>query len=186
MSCDLLPTETPGPHYQGSVLDIIGDGWDLAVFHPPCTYLSYAATAYWNRPGRARKRLDALDFFLTLWEAPIPKICIENPMGCASSAIEQHTQLIDPYFFGDNERKRTCLWLKNLPPLQHYSADSLFEKKTHVPPPAPVYTDKKGKKRYRTDAISGFSKNSGYERSRFYPGIAAAMVDQWLEAERGG
>ena len=79
ISCDLLPTESPGPHYQGDVFDIINDGFDLMIAHPPCTYLSYSGTAAWDNPGRIKKRLDALDFFRRLWEADIKKICIENP-----------------------------------------------------------------------------------------------------------
>ena len=77
-SCDLLASEIEGNHYQGSVLDILYDNWDLMIGFPPCTYLSFAATAYWDRPGRIKKRLDALEFFRLLWEAPINKICLEN------------------------------------------------------------------------------------------------------------
>ena len=100
ISCDLLPTESPGPHYQGDVIDIINDGWDLMIGHPPCTYLSYAGTRHWNAPGRITKRLKALEFFRILWEAPIDKICLENPKGCASPIIAKYTQEIQPYYWG--------------------------------------------------------------------------------------
>jgi len=178
MSCDLLPTENPGPHYQGNIFDILYDGWDLLIGHPPCTYLSYAATKYWYQPGRARKRIEALQFFLQLWEAPIDKICLENPMGCANEMIAKYSQIIHPYYFGDSDLKKTCLWLKNLPLLVHIKEDDLFEKRTHAEKPEPTYVDKSGKKRYFTDAISG-SNNGGHNRSRSFPGIAKAMAEQW-------
>jgi len=119
MSCDLLPTERPGPHYQGDVFDIINDGFDMMIAHPPCTYISYAATHVWDKPGRLEKRLDALGFFAKLWLAPINKICIENPKGCASPTIAKYSQVIQPFYFGDSAYKTTWLWLKNLPPLQY-------------------------------------------------------------------
>lgn len=178
-SCDLLPTERPGNHIQGDVLEILNDGWDIMIAHPPCTYISYAATAYWNRPGRARKRLEALTFFLDLWEAPIEKICIENPLGCADAAIEKHHQRVDPYFFGEAQRKRTCFWLKNLPLLTYRHKDDLFGLQTSCAAPEPTYVDKKsGKKRYFTDAVSG-STNGGHKRSPSFQSIAKAMSEQW-------
>lgn len=177
-SCDLLPTERAGKHYQGNVLDIINDGWDLLIGHPPCTYISYAATKYWNQPGRVFKRLKALEFFATLLEAPIPHIAIENPLGCADAIIRKPDQIIHPYFFGDAEMKRTCLWLKNLPKLVHIEQDNLFTDRTHTEKPQPIYIDKSGKKRYFTDAISG-TQNGGHKRSASFPGIANAMATQW-------
>lgn len=179
MSCDLLPTEAPGKHYQGSVMDVLHDGWDLMIAHPPCTYISYAATAYWNTPGRAQKRLEALSFFLQLLEAPIARICIENPVGCADGVLRKHDQIIHPYYFGDPDMKRTCLWLKGLPTLTHKKTADLFGGGTACIKPQPTYVDKGGKKRYRTDAISGFSTNAKKERARFFPGIATAMAQQW-------
>lgn len=177
-SCDFLPTEIPGNHYQGDVMDIINDGWDLMIGHPPCTYISYAATKYWNQPGRAEKRLKALEFFRQLIESPILHICIENPLGVADHVIRKHDQIIHPYYFGDNDMKRTCLWLKNLPKLQYRLNDDLFSQKTAVKKPKPVYVDKTGKKRYFTDAISG-RQNGGHKRSTSFPGIAKAMAEQW-------
>ena len=180
MSCDLLPTESPGPHYQGSVFEIINEGWDLFIAHPPCTYISYAAKAYWDRPGRARKRIEALNFFLDLWEAPIDKICLENPMGIADAVITKHTQVIHPYYFGDNDMKRTCLWLKNLPALTYTFSNTLFENQTACEKPEPIYIDKSGTKRYFTDAISGTRSGGGGKfRSKSFKGIANAMAQQW-------
>jgi len=176
-SCDLLPTEIPGNHYQGDVFDIINDGWDLMIGHPPCTFLSYAGVAHWNRPGRLEKRLAALEFFAKLWLAPIEKICLENPKGCASPTIAKYTQEIQPYYFGNNDIKTTWLWLKNLSPLIHSEEKTLFELRTHTDKPEPISVDNtpRQKKRYYTDAIT----RNPYLRSKTFQGIADAMAEQW-------
>lgn len=174
LSCDLLETEQPGPHYQGNVLDLINEGWDLMIAHPPCTYLSYAGTAVWNQEGRAAKRLEALAFFLNLWEAKIPHICIENPLGIASKVIKKHDQVIHPYYWGDPHLKRTCLWLKNLPLLKYQLQDNLFSKASACEYPKPIYVDKKGRKLHFTESLSG-----GKNRSKSFEGMARAMAQQW-------
>lgn len=117
LSCDLEPTERPGPHYQGDVRDILDQGWDMMIAFPPCTYLSYAANHVWNIPGREEKREEALQFVKFLMDAPIKRIALENPLGYIGKAIRKPDQIIHPYFFGHGYTKRTCLWLKNLPPL---------------------------------------------------------------------
>ena len=178
ISCDLLPTESPGPHYQGDVFDIINDGFDLMIAHPPCTYLSYSGTAAWDNPGRIKKRLDALDFFRRLWEADIKKICIENPRSCASPIIAKYSQVIQPYYFGDNDMKTTWLWLKRLSPLKHIKDPDLFDKITHVKKPAPIYISPKGKKEYFMTA-GNHKGNRGKSRAKTFPGIADAMAEQW-------
>ena len=184
-SCDIKPSEKKGKHYQGDVLDIIGDGWDAMIGFPPCTYTTYAGTSVWNEPGRARKRLNALDFFLTLWEADIPFICLENPFGVVDAVIEKHHQQIHPFYFGEQHMKRTCLWLKNLPPLEYHLGDTLFGESTSVAKPKPIYTDKNGKKRYYVDALSG--KNGGAaKRSETFSSIAEAMAGQWMDIIRKG
>lgn len=168
ISCDLLPTERPGPHYQGDVFDIIESGFDMMIAHPPCTFLSYVGNRHWNKPGRAEKREAALRFFKLLAEAPIPKKCIENPLGYASKAYRKHDQIIHPYYFGDNAKKRTCLWLYNLPLLTHPDPETLQE-------PEPLYYLKtSGKPVHHTEAIHG-----GKNRSKFWEGIAEAMAEQW-------
>lgn len=182
-SCDILPCEGGHPewHIQGNVLEVINNGWDMMIAHPPCTYLSYAATSVWNNPGRCKKRLEALEFFRLLWEAPIEKICIENPRGCASPTIAKYTQLIQPYFFGDTESKSTCLWLKNLPLLNHIKEDGLFEKSTHVKPTIYAYYKhgkNKGKPIYGNNYLK-FSEDRGHIRSKTFQGIADAMAKQW-------
>ena len=130
MSCDTLPSEATGPHYEGDVRDVLGDGWDLMIAHPPCTYLTIAAEwAYKEeqtkkiRPGtligaaRKKAREQAIEFVLTLANAPIDRIAIENPVGVLSSVWREPDQFIQPYEYGDDASKKTCLWLKNLPRL---------------------------------------------------------------------
>jgi len=173
MSCDLLPTEREGLHHQGDVMDIINDGWDLMIAHPPCTYLSYAATRSWNNPGREAKRLEALDFFMQLINANVKRICVENPVGYPNTVYRKPDQIIHPYYFGDPFMKRTCLWLKNLPLLQ-------WDKS--VTKPEPVYIQvggrNDGKKIHFTEALAP-TKDRWKERSRTFQGIADAMAEQW-------
>ena len=179
VSCDLLPTEKPALgrayHYQGDVLDIIGDGWDMLIGHPPCTYLSSAGNAWLNRPGRMAARDEAYDFVRCLASADIPKICIENPVGYLNTHWRQPDQIIHPYYFGDPKMKRTCLWLKGLPKLSYVPGE--------YPIPEPVYVSTGettlGKKIHWTESI-GKRKGDGWkERSRTSPAIAAAMAEQW-------
>lgn len=169
-SCDVQECSGNHPewHIKGDVLDIINDGWDLLIGHPPCTYLSYAGTARWNQEGRLEKRLEALNFFSKLWLAPISKICLENPAGCASPTIAKYSQIIQPYYFGDAESKRTWLWLKGLPALEP----------TDIVKPKIYAYSKKGKPVYRT-AYMRFSNNRAVIRSKTFPGIARAMASQW-------
>lgn len=182
-SCDLQDCSGGYPewHIKGDLLQIINNGWDLMIAHPPCTYLSYAGIRHWNAPGRLRNRLDALEFFATLWEAPIERICLENPKGCASPTIAKYTQEIQPYYFGDPHLKTTWLWLKGLPKLVHTSIDNLFGERTGVEKPPPIFTDRTGKKRYFTDAISGGTATTQKSRSKTFPGVAEAMAVQWGE-----
>lgn len=123
VSCDLLPTESPGPHIQCDVLSVLDDGWDMMIAHPPCTYLSVSGL-HWNKRGvmvggrhRAELTEDALDFVRALMDAPIPKIALENPVSCISTRIRKPDQKIHPWMFGHDASKTTCLWLKGLPKL---------------------------------------------------------------------
>jgi hypothetical protein len=178
ISCDLLPSETPGSHVQGDVTPMLGDPWDLVIAHPPCTFLSYAATKYWNRPGRAEKREAALSFFVACYNANAPRVCVENPVGYPNTVFRKPDQVIQPFHYGDRQRKQTCLWLRGLLPLWSRPTDELFGTRTHTDPPEPTYVDhKSGKKRYFTEAISG--GGGGGKRSKTFPGIAAAMAQQW-------
>lgn len=236
MSCDLLPTDTPGKHYQGDVLDLIDgwmpvsfaadciggdedepgdtcsiclldyseectcpgpthDGyeytevtngvllarpidapqWDLAIFHPPCTFLSVSGI-HWNDRGRGWEGTnDALKFVQILMDAPIPCIALENPISIISSRIRKPDQIIQPHQFGHDASKATCLWLKNLPKLQPTGNI------------APRITPD-GKKRWGNQTDSGQNRLGPSEdrwkiRSTTYPGIAAAMAQQWGKHE---
>lgn len=171
MSCDLLDTLVPGPHYKGSVFDILYDGWDLMIAHPPCTYLSVSGL-HWNKrnPDRQQQTEEALEFVKLLMDAPIEKICIENPVSCISSRIRKPDQIIQPYEFGHDASKRTCLWLKGLPPLTPTS----FVAGRFV----------NGKQRWGNQTDSGQNRLGPSEdraaiRSLTYEGIAEAMATQW-------
>ncbi len=119
VSCDLLPPDDAGPHHQGDVREIINDGWDLMIAHPPCTYLC-SSGLHWNkrRPERAAQTEEALEFVRFLLEAPISRIALENPIGCISTRIRKQDQVIQPWQFGDDASKKTALWLKGLPKLK--------------------------------------------------------------------
>lgn len=177
-SCDLLPTESPGQHYQGDIFDIINDGWDILIAFPPCTYLTYAGNSAWFDPNRAKLRLKALQFFLDLWESYIDHICMENPAGIVHSVIAPYTQIIHPYYFGEPEMKRTYLWLKNLPPLLHASENTLFYNKTHTDKPAPIRIQPSGKPVRFCENHSTKSTRAKL-RSVTFPSVAAAMSIQW-------
>ena len=171
MSCDLLPTDAPGPHYQGDVRDILGNGWDLMVAHPPCTYLSVSGM-HWTKRGLRDPQLteDALDFVRLLMDAPIPRIAIENPVSVISSRIRKPDQTVAPYQFGHDASKKTCLWLKNLPPLR---PTQMIE---------PRMVD--GKPRWGNQTDSGQNKlapsaDRWKKRSETFQGIADAMAKQW-------
>lgn len=156
LSCDLLSSEKPGKHYQGDVRDILQDGFDLMIAHPPCTYLCVSGARWFK--DRLKEQEEALDFFLLLKQCPIPRICIENPVGVISTRIARPTQIIQPYHFGHAVSKKTCLWLKNLPPLQNTNFVPTFLPDIHTMPP--------GKDRAR-------------KRSVTFSGVAEAMADQW-------
>ncbi len=174
ISCDLLPTEIPGNHYQGDVFNIIDDGFDMMIAFPPCTYLSHAGNgALKNNPERQKLQLHAFDFFMTLWNAPISKICIENPRGHVTRLFKRETQVIEPYYFGEPERKRTCLWLKNLPPLINFfiNPKGIFPKKT--------IKRKTGQRKGGNYGYYYIQGKSAKDKSKTFPGIANAMADQW-------
>lgn len=127
----MLPTEIEGQHIQGDVLDIINQGWDLAIFHPPCTDLAVSGAAWFKEKIADGRQQRALDFVQKLMDAPIPKICIENPVSVISSKIRKPDQIIQPYHFGHPQMKTTCLWLKNLPKLQ--STNNVKEEMLKLP-----------------------------------------------------
>jgi len=179
MSCDLLPTEVPGPHYQGSVLDIINDGWDLMIAHPPCTYLTLTGNKWFKPefadrfPTRHKDREDAVEFFMTLANAPIPKIAIENPIGILSSRWRKPNQIIQPWQYGFPTTKATCLWLKGLPNLVP----------TNIVSKGEVVISKSGNRMsrwyYETSKLPLKGGIRAKARSVTFQGIADAMAAQW-------
>ena len=155
-SCDLLPTERPGPHIQGDALKVLDDGWDLMVAFPPCTHLARSGARWW--PDRLAEQVEALRFASMLMLASVPHIAVENPPGRIGSAIRPADQYIQPWQFGHGEVKMTGLWLKNLPRLTPTDVVRGREPRVHRLGPSPD--------RWR-------------ERSRTLPGIAEAMAAQW-------
>lgn len=166
ISCDLLPSEKPGQHYQGDVRDILHDGFDLMIAHPPCTHLAVSG-ARWFKDKQEDQRL-ALDFVRLLMDAPIPKIAIENPVSIISSRIRKPDQIIQPYYYGHEATKTTCLWLKGLPLL----------KPTHIVDKGPRHVTKSGKSLPSWYNLPP-SADRWKIRSATFPGIAQAMASQW-------
>jgi hypothetical protein len=175
MSCDLLPTDVPGPHYEGDVFDIINDGWDLMIAFPPCTHLAVSGAAWFEAKRKDGRQQEGLDFVKRLMLSEIDKIAIENPMGIISTNIRPHDQVIQPYQFGDPFQKSTCLWLKNLPKLTPTNIVGKGEFKEWV--------DKKTGKKKRQPLWFFEALSQGdlrwKIRSQTFPGIAKAMADQW-------
>lgn len=177
-SCDFLPTEQPGKHLPGDVCKWLDAGWDLMVAHPPCTYLAnsgakhlYLGMKKENGPNPERWRLmrEGIAFFNALWSAPIPRIAMENPImhGHASTLVgERPTQIVQPWMFGHPERKATCLWLRNLPPLAMTND---------------ARPEMAGKPKRETDRVHYASPGPDRwkHRSRTYQGLADAMGEQW-------
>lgn len=158
MSCDLLPTDTPGPHYLGDVRDVLHDGWDLMVAHPPCTHLAVSGARHFAAKKASGVQDEALDFVRLLMAAPILHIAIENPISIISSKIRKPDQIIQPWMFGHGETKATCLWLKGLPKLTPTNLVDGREARIHKMPP---------------------SADRWKKRSETYQGIASAMAQQW-------
>ena len=157
-SCDLLPSEKSGNHYQGDVLDILYDDWDMMVAHPPCTHLAVSVARYFAEKKASGVQADALNFVRILLDAPIRRIAMENPVSIISTAIRKPDQIIQPWQFGHGETKKTCLWLKGLPLLMPSDIVDGRCNRIHRMPP---------------------SVDRWKERSRTYQGIANAMANQW-------
>ena len=166
-SCDILPTLQPGNHIQGDALEVVKWGWDLLIAHPPCTYLSNAGARHLYpqkvlNTDRLQKGLTAKELFMALWEAPIEKICIENPVPSKVFGLPPYGQVIQPWEYGHPFSKKTCLWLKGLPPL--------------------MPTDIVGRTESTKVAGNWFNKGGKdrqVNRSVTFQGIADAMASQW-------
>lgn len=160
MSCDLLDTEAPGPHYKGDVRDVLDYPWDLMIAHPPCTDLSVSGARHFVGKRLTGKQQSGASFFMMLAKADIPRIAIENPVSIMSSLYRKPDQIIQPWMFGHGETKATCLWLKGLPPLKPTNIVEGREQRIHRMPPSP---------------------DRWKERSRTFDGIAQAMSLQWAK-----
>lgn len=157
-SCDLEPSSTPGPHLQCDVRDVLNMGWDLAIFHPPCTHLSVSGARWFAAKQADGRQQEAVEFFMTCVNAPIPRVAVENPVCIMSRLYRKPDQIIQPWMFGHGEVKATCLWLKNLPTLEPTQVVEGREARIHRMPP---------------------SKDHGALRSITYQGVADAMAAQW-------
>lgn len=162
-SCDFLPTDSPGNHIQGDILNILGDGWDLMIAHPPCTHLCVSGARWF--PDKQQEQQEALDFVVGLMNASVPMIAIENPIGILSTVIRPPDQIIQPWMFGHGETKATCLWLKNLPKLIPTKVVSGREERIYKLPP---------------------SEDRWKLRSLTFQGIADAMARQWGRKHKVG
>ena len=157
ISCDIIDSWITGNHYKGDVTNILNNGrWDLLIAHPPCTHLSVSGSRWFK--DKQKEQTEALNFVLTLLNAPINRIALENPVSIISSKIRKPDQIIQPWMFGHGETKKTCLWLKNLPLLLPTNIVSGREPRIHKMSP---------------------SKDRGQLRSITYQGIANAMAEQW-------
>lgn len=162
-SCDILPTDKPGQHFLGDVRDILCEGWDIMVAHPPCTHLAVSGARWFPAKRASGEQQAALDFVRLLLDAPIPHIALENPVSIISSKIRKPDQVIQPWQFGHGETKATCLWLKNLPRLTPTNIVEGREQRIWKLPP---------------------SADRWKERSRTFSGVAEAMANQWTLATR--
>ena len=158
MSCDLLPSDAPGLHYQGDVTDILDQGWDIMIAHPPCTHLAVSGARHFAAKRESGVQQEALAFVRLLLNAPISKIALENPVSIISSEIRKPDQIIQPWQFGHGETKATCLWLKGLPKLVATDIVEGRDDRIHKMPP---------------------SADRWKKRSTTYQGIANAMAAQW-------
>lgn len=173
VSCDLLETDKPGPHIKGDVMDVLDGDWDGLIAHPPCTFLTVSGNKWMKPefqhrfPSRAEDREQAVEFFMALYESKIPKVAIENPIGIMSTRFRKPDQVIQPWMFGHGEKKATCLWLKNFPPLIPTHIDNdLFAVDTPVEREQKMYKLPPSPDRWKLRSVT-------------YQGIAGAMADQW-------
>ncbi len=157
-SCDILPSRIPGQHYQGDVLEIINEDWDLIIAFPPCTDLSVSGAKWFAEKRADGRQQKSIDFFMQFTNLKCPLVAIENPIGIMSTLYRKPDQIIQPWQFGHGETKATCLWLKGLPKLQPTNIVDGREARIHRMPPGP---------------------ERAKERSKTFSGIANAMADQW-------
>jgi hypothetical protein len=172
MSCDLLPTETEGPHYQGDVRDVLDYPWDLMIAHPPCTDLAVSGAAWFAKKRMVGAQQASASFFMKLAKADIPRIAIENPVCIMSRLWRKPDQILQPWMFGHTEQKATCLWLKGLKPLQ--PTKNVHQEMMTLP------KNKRERLHYLPPSADRWKL-----RSETYQGIADAMADQWGLPDQG-
>jgi hypothetical protein len=176
-SCDLIESSGGFPqwHIKGNVLDVLKEGWALMVAFPPCTHLSCSGARWFKEKKEDGRQYKAISFFMDIVNSSIPKIAVENPVGIMSTKYRKPDQIIQPYFFGDEAQKTTCLWLKGLPKLLHFPQNTLFDKKTHVHK-GEFITTPSGKRLPKWYSDNKSSK----VRSKTFRGVAEAMAIQWM------
>jgi hypothetical protein len=170
-SCDLLPAEDASPfHIQGDLLGILDQKWDLGIFHPPCTHLAVSGAAWFKRKGWELQRR-ALEFFIACLDAPIERVCVENPVGITHTRVRPPDCVIQPWQFGDEAQKTTCLWLRNLPPLVP----------TKIVGRGEIHVTKSGKRmaKWHSHAPTADADERRRIRAVTFKGVAEAMAQQW-------
>lgn len=167
VSCDVLPTDSPGPHIEGDVLPHLADGWDMIVAFPPCTHLAVSGARHFAAKRADGRQAEGVAFFLAIAAAPVARLAIENPVGIMSSLYRKPDQIIQPWQFGHDASKTTCLWLRGLPPLVPTDVLTMPERG--------VWANQTPSGQNRL----GPSPDRWKQRSATYPGIAAAMATQW-------
>ena len=175
ISCDLMPTETPGPHYQGDIRDMLSEAFDLAIFFPPCTHLAVSGAAWFAQKRADGRQQEGIDFFMLLANANYERLAIENPVGIMSTQWKKPSQIIQPYEFGHPESKKTCLWLKGLPNLTPTNRVEQGERVT--------YASGRSMPKWYADAWGLPAADRAKLRSKTFPGVAEAMATQWGNCE---
>jgi hypothetical protein len=170
VSCDIMPTESKGPHIQDDVLKHIDDGWDLMIAHPPCTHLAISGARHFKRKKKSGEQQAAVDFFMKIASSGIDRVCIENPVCIMSKEWRKPDQVIQPYYFGDPVRKTTWLWLKGLPRLHRTNV---------VRPDIVIHPNGKTHSKWDVDIFNMPKNERGHARSKTFQGIADAMALQW-------
>lgn len=182
-SCDLLPTESPGNHIRGDVMQILEEGWDMMIAFPPCTHLASSGSQYWPQKKEDGRQMEAINFVTRLYCSPIRKVAVENPVGILSTIWRKPDQIIQPFYFGDPYTKKTCLWLKGLPLLEYRLRDTLFGTQTAVQPVAAWGTNsyRGGLRKDGTRRLNPLPTlhSDSHKRSQSFKGIAEAMANQW-------
>ena len=177
-SCDILDCSGGHPewHIKGDVISQLNKGWDMMIAFPPCTHLSVSGARHFEEKRKDGRQQQGINFFMDIINAPIPRIALENPIGIMSNLYRKPNQIIQPYYFGDNFQKTTCLWLKNLPLLYHNDKPNLFDDIVTHTDKGEFITFKSGKRMSKWYAASF---GDGHKRSKTFPGIAKAMAKQW-------